>query len=93
MNYEFVIKVGAVIASIGTILLIIFATVLLVFPITKSCDNESKCIYISNAPYPLNLILAPIVLVIILLIIAGGIAMIRLGKWSFNKKKLYDKNN
>jgi hypothetical protein len=91
MNYEFVIKVGAVIASIGTILLVIFATVLLVFPITKSCDNESKCTYISNAPYPLNLMIAPIVLVIILLIIAGGIAMIRLGKWSLNREKLYDK--
>jgi heme/copper-type cytochrome/quinol oxidase subunit 2 len=91
MNYEFVIKVGAVIASIGTILLVIFATVLLVFPITKSCDNESKCIYISNAPYPLNSMIAPIVLVIILLIISGGIAMIRLGKWSLNREKLYDK--
>ena len=88
MNYELVIKVGAVIASIGTIFLVIFATVLLVFHITKLCDNESKCIYISNAPYPLNLLIAPIVLVIILVIIAWGIAMIRLGKWSFNKKKL-----
>jgi hypothetical protein len=91
MNYEFVIKVGAVIASIGTILLVIFATVLLVFPITKLCDSGSKCIYISNAPYPLNLLIAPIVLVIILLIIAGGIAMIRLGKWSLNREKLYGK--
>lgn len=91
MNYEFVIKVGAVIASIGTILLVIFASVLLIFPITKSCDDKSKCIYISNAPYPLNLMIAPIVLVIILLIIAGGIAMIRLGKWSLNREKLYDK--
>ena len=88
MNYEFIVKVGAVIASIGTILLVIFATVLLVFPITKSCDNGSKCIYISNAPYPLNLLIAPIVLVIILVVISWGIAMIRLGKWSFNKKKL-----
>ena len=91
MNYEFVIKVGAVIASLGTILLVIFATVLLVFPITKSCDNGSKCIYISSAPSPLNLMIAPIVLVIILLIIAGGIAMIRLGKWSLNREKLYGK--
>jgi heme/copper-type cytochrome/quinol oxidase subunit 2 len=91
MNYEFIVKVGAVIASIGTILLVIFATVLLVFPITKSCDNGSKCIYISNAPYPLNLMIAPIVLVIILLIISGGIAMIRLGKWSLNREKLYGK--
>ena len=91
MNYEFIVKVGAVIASIETILLVIFATVLLVFPITKSCDNGSKCIYISNALYPLNLMIAPIVLVIILLIIAGGIAMIRLGKWSLNREKLYDK--
>ena len=55
MNYEFIIKAGAVIASIGTILLVIFATVLLVFPITKSCDNDVKCTYISNALYPLNL--------------------------------------
>ena len=91
MNYEFVIKIGAVIASIGTILLIIFATVLLVFPVTKSCDNESKCIYISNALYPLNLMISPIVLVIILVIIAGGIAMIRLGKWSINREKILGK--
>ena len=91
MNYEFIVKVGAVIALIGTILLVIFATILLVFPITKSCDNGSKCIYISNALYPLNLMIAPIVLVIILLIIAGGIAMIRLGKWLLNREKLYGK--
>ena len=88
MNYELVIKVGAIIASIGTIFLVIFATVLLVFPIIKLCENGPKCIYISNAPYPLNLLIAPIVLVIILVVISLGIAMIRLGKWSFNKKKL-----
>jgi hypothetical protein len=91
MNYELMIKAGAIIASIGTIFLVIFATVLLVFHITKLCDNEPKCIYISNAPYPLNLLIAPIVLVIILVVIACGIAIIRLGKWFFNKKKLSDK--
>ena len=91
MNYELVIKVGAVIASIGTIFLVIFATVLLVFSITKLCDKEPKCIYISNAPYPLNLLITPIVLVIILVVIASGIAIIRSGKWFFSKKKLYDK--
>ena len=93
MNSELVIKAGAVIASIGTIFLVIFAIVLLVFSITKLCDNGLKCIYVSNSPYPLNLLIAPIVLVIILVFIACGIAMIRLGKWFFNKKKLYDKNN
>jgi hypothetical protein len=91
MNYELMIKAGAIIASIGTVFLVIFATVLLVFHITKLCDNEPKCIYISNAPYPLNLLIAPIVLVIILVVIACGIAIIRLGKWFFNKKKLSDK--
>jgi hypothetical protein len=91
MNYELMIKAGAIIASIGTIFLVIFATVLLVFHITKLCDNEPKCIYISNAPYPLNLLIAPVVLVIILVVIACGIAIIRLGKWFFNKKKLSDK--
>jgi hypothetical protein len=91
MNYELVIKVGAVIASIGTIFLVIFAIVLLDFSITKLCDNEHKCIYISNAPYPLNLLITPIVLVIILVVIASGIAIIRSGKWFFSKKKLYDK--
>ncbi|HET7642556.1 MAG TPA: hypothetical protein VFK40_03525 [Nitrososphaeraceae archaeon] len=91
MNYEFIIKTGAVIASIGTILLVIFASILLVFPITKLCHNEDKCIYISNALYPLNLMVSPIVLVIILVIIAGGIAMIRLGKWSINREKILGK--
>ena len=91
MNYELMIKAGAIIASIGTIFLVIFATVLLVFHITKLCDNEPKCIYISNAPYPLNLLITPIVLVIILVVIASGIAIIRSGKWFFSKKKLYDK--
>jgi hypothetical protein len=91
MNYELMIKAGAIIASIGTIFLVIFATVLLVFHITKLCDNEPKCIYISNAPYPLNLLIAPVVLVIILVVIACGIAIIRLGKWFFNKKKLSNK--
>ena len=91
MNYEFIIKVGAVIASIGTILLVVFAFVLLLFPITKSCNDIPKCIYISNAPYPLSLMITPIVLVMILLIISAGIAMIRLGKWFLNREKLYGK--
>ena len=91
MNSELVIKAGAVIASIWTIFLVIFAIVLLVFSITKLCDNVLKCIYVSNAPYPLNLLIAPIVLVIILVVIACGIAIIRLGKWFFSKKKVYDK--
>jgi hypothetical protein len=35
--------------------------------------------------------ISPIVLVIILVIIAGGIAMIRLGKWSINREKILGK--
>ena len=88
MTSQPVIKIGAVIASIGTISLIIFTITLLVFPIVKKCISESQCNYMSQAPYPLNFLINPIVLVTTLIIIAGGIALIRFGRWYFNRKYL-----
>lgn len=94
MNIQLLIKLGAVIGSIGTISLIIFAIALLVFPVIKECSNNGtyKCTYLSQAPYPLNLLINPIILLTILIIISIGIAMIRSGKWYSNRKLSWQKN-
>jgi hypothetical protein len=90
MNIQLLIKLGAVIGSFGTISLIIFAVILLIFPVSKDCTNNSiyKCNYISKAPYPLNRLINPIILLTILTIISIGIVVIRSGKW-YSDRKLY----
>jgi hypothetical protein len=89
VNISLIIKLGAVAASIGTISLIIFAVTLLAFPVIKECNSDIKCIYFSEAPYPLNLLIQPILLLTVLLVISVGITMIRFGKWYSNRKLSY----
>lgn len=88
MDIQLLIRLGAIIGSVGTISLIIFAVILLVFPVIKDCNNNGiyKCDYFSKAPYPLNLLINPIILLTILIVISIGIVMIRSGKWYLNRK-------
>ena len=88
-----VIKFGAVIATIGTISLVFFAVGLLAFPVSKSCIssnnndnrfNNTNCSYVLTAPPPFSYVIQPLFLVVTLLIIAGGITIIRIGKWKQN---------
>jgi hypothetical protein len=84
----FLIKTGALLSIIGTAILIVFAFVLLVFPVSKVCPSDGNvCAYVSEAPAPLRIMLNPYMLVISLLIIACGVCFFRFGYWYLNKRK------
>jgi len=84
----FLIKTGASLSIVGTAILIVFAFVLLVFPVSKVCHSDStECEYVSDAPSPLGILINPYMLVISLLIIACGVCFFRFGYWYLNKSK------
>jgi hypothetical protein len=74
------IKFGAILSSVGAILLVTLAAILLVYPIVKNC-HELKCTFTSSAPSPLNSFVKPAFLATSLVIIAAGVALIRFGSW------------
>lgn len=74
------IKFGAILSSVGAILLVTLAAILLVYPIVKNC-HEQKCTFASSAPSPLSSFAKPAFLATSLVIIAGGVALIRFGSW------------
>lgn len=87
MSLEILIKSGGIVSSVGVALFIAFVTVLLVFPVTKSCEVQDKnCAYASSAPEPFKSIVQPVYLAISLLVIAAGVAMVRFGRWRESKK-------
>jgi hypothetical protein len=71
---------GAVVSSVGAVLLVILAAILLVYPVVKNC-HEQKCTFVTSAPNPLNSFAKPSWLAISLVIIATGVAVIRFGSW------------
>ncbi len=75
---NYIIKSGAIISTIGVIMLILFGLILLIFPVIKSC--EKSCIFISTAPDYLRQLINPLFLFISLLLISFGIFSIRIGK-------------
>ena len=84
---QILVKSGAIFSSIGIGLLIIFAMVLLLFPVLKECQRTGeKCEFSSTAPEPLKFIIKPTFLVIALLAIAIGVAIIRFGTRYYYKK-------
>ncbi len=76
--YYYMIKIGAIISTIGVTMLIVFGLVLLIFPVTKSC--EKSCVYISTAPEYFRQLISPLFLFISLLLISFGVFSIRIGK-------------
>jgi hypothetical protein len=84
---ELAIKSGAIISTVGIGLFIAFVAVLLVFPVTKSCDaNEENCTFASTAPEPFKSVVQPAYLAASLLVIAAGVFMVRFGRWQESKK-------
>lgn len=80
INIDNIIKCGAVFSLIGTVIMIILVSVILIFPVQKNCDsNESDCQYISTAPGILGSIVSPLTLVTALLTIATGLLIFRFG--------------
>lgn len=84
---ELIVKSGAVISTAGIGLFIAFVTILLVFPVVKSCDvEETNCTFSSTAPEPFRSVVQPAYLALSLLVIAAGVFMVRFGRWRESKK-------
>ncbi len=79
-------KSGAIVSSIGVTLLVIFAVILLAFPVIKNCPGDQKCSYHSTAPGVLQSIVQPSFLAISLITISAGVLILRLGRWIGSKK-------
>lgn len=82
---ELLAKSGAIVSAAGVALLVTFIVVLLVFPVTKTCIGED-CTFSSSAPEQLQPVFNPAFLALSLLVIAGGIVMIRYSRWRESKQ-------
>jgi hypothetical protein len=78
-HHAYIIKSGAIISTIGVIMLILFGAILLVFPVIKKC--ERNCIFVSTAPQYLKQLINPLFLFISLMLISLGVFLIRIVKW------------
>ena len=84
---EVLIKCGAISSLIGVAMLTTLIIVLLVYPVSKYCkDNTDNCEFISQSPEPLRGIVQPITLITSLAGIAAGILLLRLGMWRRTRK-------
>ncbi len=84
---DVLIKCGAISSLIGVAVLVTLIIVLLAFPVSKYCENETdKCEFISDSPEPLRGIVQPITLITSLSGIAAGILLLRLGMWRRTRK-------
>ncbi len=81
---DYIIKSGAIISTIGVIMLIIFGVILLSYPVLKLC--EKTCNFVSKAPPYINQIISPIFLFFSLMLISLGIFLIRIVKWKNRSK-------
>jgi NADH:ubiquinone oxidoreductase subunit 5 (subunit L)/multisubunit Na+/H+ antiporter MnhA subunit len=89
----FLIKSGTSLSVTGIAILVLFAFILLVFPVSKFCpQNQVDCEYVSEAPSLLRAMINPYVLVFSLLIVACGVCLFRFGYWYLNKCRRNEKN-
>jgi hypothetical protein len=85
--FQYLIKSGGVVSTVGVGLFIAFVAVLLVFPVSKSCDSgNTNCVFSSTAPEPFRSLIQPAYLAASLLVIAGGVFLVRFGRWRESKK-------
>ena len=85
LQYGHIIRVGAIISSFGTALLILFLIILLSFPVEKECSKHQRCEFYSKAPEPLNNLVSPNFIVTILSVISAGILVMRFAKRYSNR--------
>ena len=82
MKTDSTVRIGGVLSTAGVALFIAFVAVLVIFPVVKACDESGgNCTYSSTAPEPFKSMVQPAYLAISLLVIAGGVLMVRLGRW------------
>jgi uncharacterized membrane protein len=84
LRYRRMIKIGALISTAGVIMLILFGLILLLFPVTKIC--EENCNYLSSAPEYLRQLINPLFLFISLILISLGVFFIRIGNRQLYKR-------
>jgi hypothetical protein len=85
--FELLAKSGAVVSSAGVAMFIVFVAVLLAFPVDKSCESDgTRCEFASTAPEPFRSVVQPAYLAVSLLVVAGGVFMVRFGRWQESKK-------
>lgn len=90
INIDNIIKCGAIFSLVGTVIIIILVSVILIFPVQKICDsNDSNCQFVSTAPGILRSIVSPLTLVTALLTIATGLLIFRFGtRYRLRKSQL-----
>ncbi len=90
INIDNIIKCGAIFSLVGTVIMIILVSVILIFPVQKICDsNDSNCQFVSTAPGILRSIVSPLTLVTALLTIATGLLIFRFGtRYRLRKSQL-----
>ncbi|HEX2014735.1 MAG TPA: hypothetical protein VLA68_05870 [Nitrososphaera sp.] len=82
MYLEGLAKSGAIVSAAGVTLLVAFVAILLIFPVVKECPNDgNSCAYTSTAPEPFKSIVQPGYLALALLVIAGGVFIVRFSRW------------
>ena len=87
MRLKEVEKAGAILSTIGLVLLIAFIIVLLAFPISKQCPKPyHKCQFYSTAPDSIRFVIKPTFLASTLIIIAIGVGTTRFAVWYQYKK-------
>lgn len=84
LRYRRMIKLGALISTAGITMLILFGLILLLFPVTKIC--EENCNYLSSAPEYLRQLINPLFLFISLILISSGVFFIRIGNRQLYKR-------
>lgn len=92
MDVKVFIKSGAILSSIGVIMLVLISVVLLAYPIINDC-HDHNCTLASSAPNPLNTLVKPNLLAISISVIAVGVALIRFGIWYEFRSKQNVKGN
>lgn len=87
---DYVIKCGAIFSLIGTIIMILLVSIVLIFPVQKNCiSNDTDCQFISTAPGILRSIVSPLTLVTALLTISAGLLIFRFGtRYKLRKSQL-----
>ena len=77
-----IVKIGGIISIFGTAILVIFAILLVAYPVEKKCfAKTSDCYYVSKAPSPFSTFISPYFLVISISVITVGIGVFRFGSW------------
>lgn len=86
-NSKKFLKLGGIIATIGTMMIVIFGITLVGFPVFKQCENgnQEDCHFVFSIPHPFQSILRPEFLVLALSLTALGVTIIRLTKYIENK--------